>query len=360
MAKKPKQSDSKSLPACTAEYIRRLLKKMRYRRKVRDEVEAELTAHFEDELKDCKNVEEKEQKARQLVTDFGDFKLLAILLRRAKKRCRPLWRTIAARTFQAIGVLIVCFIFYSIWFYFGEPTIRVDYVKLLNQMNQPEIRKQDNAWPHYEKAFELYVPRSPLVEQLISYRRNGKVREDALRLKHLIQDNELKIQTWLQRNRNYWDNLNSEQQIVLLKCLEYDWVPFPQIAYESYNDWRTTTFFRMTEHIIQCIKEDANITAPHPSGTLTSLSEDGYPSVDLKRWLENGTIPPNILEAVSVKTCRRTSQHRLRTSNVNISDAGLSKTNRHGRNLQPAAQSRTAIGLILMIPMIKTNRYGAF
>jgi len=102
-----RKSDSKSLPACAVEYVRQLLKKMRYRRKVRDDVEAELKAHFEYELKDCKSGEEKEQKARQLVTDFGDLKLLAILLRRAKKRCRPLWRTIVARTFQAIGVLIV-------------------------------------------------------------------------------------------------------------------------------------------------------------------------------------------------------------------------------------------------------------
>ena len=96
-----RKSDSKSLPACAVKYVQRLLKKMRSRRKVRNDVETELTAHFEDELKDCKTSEEKEQKARQIVTDFGDLKLLAILLRRAKKRCRPLWRTIVARTFQS-------------------------------------------------------------------------------------------------------------------------------------------------------------------------------------------------------------------------------------------------------------------
>jgi hypothetical protein len=189
-----KKSDSKGLPECAVEYVRQLLKKMRYRRKVRNEVEAELTAHFEDELKDCKSGEEKEQKARQLVTEFGDFKLLGILLRRAKKRCRPLWRTVAARTFQTIGVLIVCFIFYAIWFSFGEPTIRVDYIRLLNQINQPQIRDQDNAWPHYEKAIKLYVPQSALVKQFISYRRNGREREDAIRLKHLLRDNEQQVQ----------------------------------------------------------------------------------------------------------------------------------------------------------------------
>ena len=95
---------------------------MRYRRKVRDDVEAELMAHFEDELKDCKIDEEKEEKARAILSDFGDLKLLAILLRRAKIRCRPLRRTIVARTFQAIGTLVVCFIFYAIRFSFGEPS----------------------------------------------------------------------------------------------------------------------------------------------------------------------------------------------------------------------------------------------
>ncbi|GAI85495.1 unnamed protein product, partial [marine sediment metagenome] len=87
------------LPAGAVEFIKRVLKKMRYRREVRQDVQAELTAHFEDELKDCTTDEQKQQKAQQLITNFGDLKLLAILLRRAKKRCRPLWRTIVARTF---------------------------------------------------------------------------------------------------------------------------------------------------------------------------------------------------------------------------------------------------------------------
>ena len=292
------------LPASVREYIGALVKKMRYRRKVREDVQAEITAHFEDELKDCKTSAEKEQKARQLVTEFGDFKLLAILLRRAKKRCRPLWRTMVARTFQTIGVLIVCFIFYTIWFSFGRPTIDVDYLKLFNLINQPKIRNQDNAWPYYEKAFELYVPRSRLVKQVISYRHNGRDRENAIWLKHMLRDNAQKIQSWLEKNQKYWDNLTPDQQTVLLKCLEYDWVPFPQVVHQSYNDWKTTTFFRMAEHIIQCIKEDTNITAPQPSGILISSPEPGYPSAELKRWLEHGTIPPNFFEAISVAVLR--------------------------------------------------------
>ena len=84
-----KESKLGNLPVAAVDFIRLVIKKMRYRRKVRRDVQAELTAHFEDELKDCKTDEQREQKARQLIAGFGDVKLLAILLRRAKKRCRP-------------------------------------------------------------------------------------------------------------------------------------------------------------------------------------------------------------------------------------------------------------------------------
>ncbi len=300
MAKEHDKKESEHLPLSVRDFLDALLKKMRYRRKVREDVRAELAAHFEDEMRGCPSGEEKEKRARQLVTEFGDLKLLAKLLRRAKKRCRPLWRTVIARTFQVAGVLIVCFILYGVWFSLGKPTIRVDYVALLNQMNQPQVRDEDNAWPHYDKAIKLYVPQSQVVKQFISYRQNGRDREDAMRLKGLLRDNEQQIQAWLRENQKHWDNLNPEQQRVLLKCLECDWVPFPEIAYQSYNDWKTTTLGLMMEHILRCIKEDIKLTAPHPAGTLTSPMDPGFPSDELSKWLENHAIPPNCLEAVSV------------------------------------------------------------
>ena len=155
MAKEYEKKDFENLPASVAEFIKELLKKMRYRRKVRDDVRAELTAHFEDELKDCKTSEEKEQKAERLIADFGDLKLLAILLRRAKKRCRPLWRTVVARTFQAIGVLILCFVLYVAWFLTGKPVITTDYVAELNKIVRPPADDSLNAAPLYHKAVDL-------------------------------------------------------------------------------------------------------------------------------------------------------------------------------------------------------------
>src|SRR4030043_208410 len=102
MEKGHKQVEIKNLPCCACEFIETVVKKMRYRKKVRRDVQAELEAHFEDELKDCKT---DEQKARQLISEFGDVKLLAVLLRRAKKRCRPLWRKAVVRSFQAVGIV---------------------------------------------------------------------------------------------------------------------------------------------------------------------------------------------------------------------------------------------------------------
>ncbi|HUV66425.1 MAG TPA: hypothetical protein VMW24_21225, partial [Sedimentisphaerales bacterium] len=140
MATEDDKKESQNLPPSVVDFLDALVKKMRYRRKVCQEVRAELTAHFEDELRGCTTEQEKEKKARQFITEFGDLKLLAILLRRAKKRCRPLWRTVVARTFQVIGMLLLCFILYAIWFSCGKPTIKVDYVALFNRMNQPQIR----------------------------------------------------------------------------------------------------------------------------------------------------------------------------------------------------------------------------
>ncbi|MHC4620075.1 MAG: hypothetical protein ACYTEQ_20195, partial [Planctomycetota bacterium] len=117
------------LPVNVADFITLIVKKMRYRRKVRADVAAELAGHFEDALKECKTEEERDRRAKKLIADFGDVKLLAVLLRRAKKRCRPLWRTIVARTFQTIGALIVCFVLYCVYISLGEPTISINYIE---------------------------------------------------------------------------------------------------------------------------------------------------------------------------------------------------------------------------------------
>jgi hypothetical protein len=144
------------LPVNVADFIRLIVRKMRYRRKVRADVASEVAAHFEDALKDCKTDDERDQRARKLIADFGDVKLLGVLLRRAKKRCRPLWRTVVARTFQAAGVLILCFVLYCVYISLGEPTISVNYIEQATRLARGVVDQTLNAAPLYQKAIDAY------------------------------------------------------------------------------------------------------------------------------------------------------------------------------------------------------------
>jgi hypothetical protein len=157
MRERPSENSEGGLPSCVGEFIRRVTDKMRYRRKVREDVQAELTAHFEDELRDVTDPAEREKRAKRLIEEFGDVELLAILCRRAKKRCRPVWAQALVRVGQGAGVCLLLFVAYLVWFFSGQPNARIDYLAKLNQMSRPEVLEQDNAWPQYQKAIELFV-----------------------------------------------------------------------------------------------------------------------------------------------------------------------------------------------------------
>jgi hypothetical protein len=157
--KKQNETEEKfnKLPFSAADFINRVIKKMRYRRKVRRDVQAELQTHFEDELKECKTDEQREQKARQLVAGFGDVKLLAILLRRAKKRCRPPWRKAIVRSFQAVGIVILYILICSAPLFIGRPGVSVNYAHWLNDKAKAGRAESENAYPYYDKAVAASV-----------------------------------------------------------------------------------------------------------------------------------------------------------------------------------------------------------
>ncbi len=172
---KKKDSDKlfAELPAAAGEYIRLVVKKMGYRRKVRKEVQAELIAHFEDELSICQSDKEKEEKAQQLIAGFGDAKLLGVLMRRAKN-VRPLWRTVFARCFQVIGIAFLCLILYCIYLSLGRPTISVNYVERACELARPAADESLNAAPLYQKAFGLYVQEPRIADKSRSDEMNYK------------------------------------------------------------------------------------------------------------------------------------------------------------------------------------------
>jgi hypothetical protein len=240
------------LPADSAELIRQIIKKMRYRKEARSHVMAELTAHFEDELKDCTTEEDKQQKAQQLIADFGDPKLLAVLLRRAKKRCRPLWRTVVVRTFQTAGVLLLCFIIYAVWFSMGTPAIKVDYLALLNQLNKPQVREEDNAWPHYEKAIALYVQPDDRIRTLVE--RPRKDFNKRLPFDNLDKEKQDMIMQWLKENQSLWENMDPAHRRLLERCFNHGLVPLIYPDYLRYSAGRYKVLDEAVEDIISRIE----------------------------------------------------------------------------------------------------------
>jgi hypothetical protein len=125
------------------------------------EVAQELIAHFYDGLDAGVGEEE-------LIKRFGDVKVAAKLIKRAKKRGRGwpwhVWR----RSVQALGVLFLVYVGMGVWFALKQPVVSVDYVAKINA-GIDAVPVEEHAWPIYRKAWDehkllemwledLYVP----------------------------------------------------------------------------------------------------------------------------------------------------------------------------------------------------------
>jgi len=234
MNEKQKDKLLNNLPACAVEFIKLVIKKMRYRKKVRLDVQAELAAHFEDELRDCKTDEEKEKRAEQLIADFGDVKLLAVLMRRAKKRCRPLWRTMFARACQAVVILFIAFIIYLAWFLTGKPAITTNYVAELNRLVKPVADENLNAAPLYERAAVLVRELPDETRILLKTKPYEADTEQKLLIERWISENEHVLQLIVDASKKpyYWRKyISPEEEYGMMGIL------LPHLA-----DFRTLAF----------------------------------------------------------------------------------------------------------------------
>ena len=134
--------DPQDLPEIIQQYLQRLACRTRNRH-VRRDVLAELSAHFADALDGTPSAQDRNKLAASLIADFGDTKILSKLIKRAKKRCRPLWVKFVIRTCQTLLVLMLIFAGYTAWFISGTATISVDYLAKLAAVvrgHDPEIR----------------------------------------------------------------------------------------------------------------------------------------------------------------------------------------------------------------------------
>ncbi|MEM0914192.1 MAG: hypothetical protein AAGK09_06225 [Planctomycetota bacterium] len=147
--------DSSDLPEPVRGLIHDLCRRTRLWRKERAAVAGELIAHFHDGL-------ESGDTADQLIERFGDVKAAAKLIRRAKRRCRPIGWQIRHRLRQGIAVLVVVYVLAALWLATGKPEPSVDYLAKLNA-SVDAIPEEDRAWPILREAMIEYQTWNPEV-----------------------------------------------------------------------------------------------------------------------------------------------------------------------------------------------------
>jgi hypothetical protein len=110
----------------------------------RVDVAQELVGHFEDGLEAGATVQ-------QLLASFGDFDVAARLIRRAKKRGRPLAWHVWHYGWLSLAALFLVYLFAGLYMMTGRPTIKTDYLAIVNEraLSVPEAER---AWPIYREA----------------------------------------------------------------------------------------------------------------------------------------------------------------------------------------------------------------
>jgi len=133
-----------NLSSEAASLIRTTVKKTRLSRLEKTTVADELIAHFRDAATAT-------PPAPDSVADFGDPAAAAKLIRRAKKRQRPFYRTRQAVkvTVAATALLYAALAVRVFW---GSPEIKIDYLALINAPAR-EGRPDERAWPIYRDAW---------------------------------------------------------------------------------------------------------------------------------------------------------------------------------------------------------------
>lgn len=137
-----------ALPKPISQLIDDVVRRTWLWRRERRDVARELIAHFEDGLV-------AGQSESELVTNFGEPRSVARLIRRAKLRQRPwVWRA-SQRMLQAFGVfvaiVVVCWSWLLVRFLWAEPTIQHDFVGEWDQRTHA-VAEDDRAWPMYRAA----------------------------------------------------------------------------------------------------------------------------------------------------------------------------------------------------------------
>ena len=136
--------DEAALPEPAKELVRRVVRRTRLWRRERFDVADELIAHFADGLA-------AGETAEQLVEAFGHERQAARLIRRAKRRNRPLaWHALRGLGL-IIGGLLLVYAGLAVYFHLGRPSPAVNYFEALNEPIR-RFPEDQRAWPLYREA----------------------------------------------------------------------------------------------------------------------------------------------------------------------------------------------------------------
>lgn len=136
--------DAAALPDSLRRVVQTVVSGTRLWRLERTEIARELISHFQDGLDAGRTPEE-------LAAAFGDPSRASRLIRRAKKRNRPLaWRA-GRRTLQGVLILLGLYVIFAARMLLLKPTISHDYVADLNRV-PAAVPPAQRAWPLYREA----------------------------------------------------------------------------------------------------------------------------------------------------------------------------------------------------------------
>ncbi len=142
------------LPGPLADLVARVVRRSRLWRLEKADLARELSAHFADGLDAGRSPED-------LAASFGDPRRAARLVRRAKRRARPLACRAFIHAFQGFGALLVGLaLVYAVlaWRYHtGEPNIARNYTAEYNARIE-QIPETDRAWDLYMEAYAESEP----------------------------------------------------------------------------------------------------------------------------------------------------------------------------------------------------------
>jgi len=143
------------LPGNVREFVKLVTKKVRYRKRVRADVFRELVGHFVDELDGIEDAAQRQQVGEEIIAGFGEPAVLGKLIRRGKKRCRPIWKKVLIAGLQ-IGCVLVLLVGLRVsTFYVGKPVIKIDYGKWLTEKVSAGKDPNLNAKIDIDRAVEL-------------------------------------------------------------------------------------------------------------------------------------------------------------------------------------------------------------